>query len=165
MSASAGRRPADLEIASGECPPTLHRATPNERHTGSIRFGHAVAVTTLSELSNIASLLHDEWFHIERLEHNAEHREVRLPIYAGRWKKRWFIETGQPPEEPTPPPTATLVVRNVTDVSVKDDADVGWYGVSHLEHDQVSGELRIISNIPCEVVVETDELDVELLRP
>jgi hypothetical protein len=124
-----------------------------------------VAVTTLSELANISSLLHDEWFHVERLEHNAEQCEVRLPIYAGRWKKRWFIESGRPPQEPPPPPSATLVVRNITDVSVEDDADVGWYGVSHLAYDEESAELRVVSNIPCEIVVVTDELDVELLGP
>lgn len=136
-----------------------------QRHFGVSRLGHAVPVTTRSELSDISSLLHDEWFHVERLDHNAEQREVRLPIYAGRWKKRWFMETGRPPDEPPPPPTATLVVRNVNEVSVEDDADVGWYGVSHLAYNEESAELRVIANIPCEIVVRTDELDVELLRP
>lgn len=119
-------------------------------------------MTTLSDIAAISSQLHDEWFHIERLEHDVERRELRLPIYAGRWKKRWFIETGRPPEEPPPPPAATLLVRNVTDVSVEDEADVGWYGVSHLAHDEASGELRVVSNIPCEIVIRGQDLDVEL---
>jgi len=135
----------------------------NERPFGGRRLGHAVQVTTPSELAEISSVLHDEWFHVERLEHDAGAGEVRLPIYAGRWKKRWFIETGRPPEEPPPPPSATLVVRNVTRVSVEDDADVGWYGVSHLSYDKEAAELRIISNIPCEIVVGTQGLDVEVL--
>jgi hypothetical protein len=121
-------------------------------------------MTTPSELADISAAIHDEWFDIERLEHDAERNELRLPVYAARWEKRWIIETGRPPEDPPPPPMATLVVRNVNDVSVEDEADIRWYGFGRLRYESGTGELRIVSNVPCEVVVRCSELDVELRR-
>lgn len=126
--------------------------------------GHAVEMTTPSELADISGAIHDEWFAIERLEHDAERKELRVPIYAGHLKNRWFIEVGRPPEDPPPPPVAKLVVRNVIDVSVEDEAEIGWYDVNRLEFESGSGELRIVSNVPCEVVVRCLELDVQLRR-
>jgi len=121
-------------------------------------------MTTPSELADITAAIHDEYFHIERLEHDAERAELRLPIYSGRWRKRWIGWAGRPPEDPPPPPIGTLVVRNVTKVSVDDEADVGWYGIGRLVFEEASGELRIVSNIPCEIVVRCQALDVELCQ-
>ncbi len=121
-------------------------------------------MTTPSELADISAAIHDEYFDIERLEHDADRAELRLPIFAGRRKKWWVIETDRPPKDPPPPPTRTLVVRNVTGISVEDKADIGWYDVGRLEYEAGSGQLTIISNVPCEIVVRCQELEVELLR-
>lgn len=57
------------------------------------------------------------------------------------------------------------MVRNVTGISVEDKADIGWYDVvGRLEYEAGSGQLTIISNVPCEIVVCCQELEVELLR-
>jgi hypothetical protein len=121
-------------------------------------------MTTAAELAEISDALHDEWFLIDRLEHDAERAELRLPIYAGRWKKRWFGWIGEPLEDPPPPPMATLVVGKVTSVSVDDGAEIGSYTVNRLVYDATSGELRVVSNVPCEIVMQCQELDVELVR-
>jgi hypothetical protein len=123
-----------------------------------------VDVTTPAELADISAAIHDEYFDIERLEHDADRGELRLAIYPGRRKKWWFIETGRPPENPPPPPIGTLVVQNVLDVSVRDEADIGWYDVGRLEYEADAGELRIVSNVPCEIVIRCQELNVELVR-
>ena len=119
-------------------------------------------VTTPTELADISAAIHDEYFDIERLEHDPDRAEVRLAIYPGRLKNWWVVETCRPPADPPPPPMGTLVVRNVVDVSVEDQAEIGWYDVGGLEYE--AGELRIVSNLPCEIVVRCRELDVELVR-
>lgn len=91
--------------------------------SASCPSGHDVDMTTPSELADISAAIHDEYFDIERLEHDADRAELRLPIFAGRRKKWWVIETDRPPEDPPPPPTGTLVVRNVTGISVEDKGD------------------------------------------
>ncbi len=85
--------------------------------------------------------IHDEYFELDPLEHDADRGELRLAIYRGRRKKWWFIETGRPPENPLPPPIGTLVVHNVLAVSVNDEADIGWYDVNRLEYEADAGEL------------------------
>lgn len=59
---------------------------------------------------------------------------------------------------------ATLVVGKVTSVSVDDGAEIGSYTVNRLVYDATSGELRVVSNVPCEIVMQCQELDVELVR-
>ena len=120
-------------------------------------------MTTPTELTDISAAIHDEYFDIERLEHDPDRAELRLAIYPGRLRNWWVVEIGRPPLDPPPPPMGTLVVRDVVDVSVKDQADIGWYDVGRLEYEAESGELRIISNVPCEIVVRCLELDVELV--
>lgn len=122
-----------------------------------------VVTTTAEELAEISSALHDEWFLLDQLEHDVDHAELRLPIYARRWRKRWLVWIGEPLGDPPPPPTAILLVRRVAGFSVEDQAEVGSYGLSHLAYDPAVAELRIVSNLPCEIVVRTQELDVELL--
>jgi hypothetical protein len=107
--------------------------------------------------------IHDDWFDPERLERVGQ-SELRLPIYACLWRKRWWGWTGSIPGDPPPAPSAVLVVRSVLEVSVEDDAQIGWCGVSHLAFEPSARELRLVSNIPCEVVVRVRELDVELIR-
>lgn len=48
---------------------------------------------------------------------------------------------------------------------VVDHAEIGWYDVRRVTFDPADGELRIVSNIPCEIIVECDELDIEFAHP
>jgi hypothetical protein len=129
-----------------------------------VSVGDAVEMTTPSELAEISAAIHDEWFDVGSLKHDADRGELQLPIYFGQWTKRWIGWSSEPPADPLPPPDGTLVIRNVIEFLVEDAADVGWYNVSHLAQDADSGELRVVSNIPCEIVVRSHELDVEFLR-
>lgn len=122
-------------------------------------------MTTPAEIGEISDEIHDEWFLLDRLVHDAEAAELRLPIYAARWRKRWFVWIGERLEDPPPSPMATLLVRQVRSVSVEDEADINSYPVNRVVHDPGTGALRIVSNFPCEIVVECDALDVQLLRP
>ncbi len=55
-------------------------------------------------------------------------------------------------------------MRNVVSVSVEDEGDIGWDYVGHLMYDAGLSELRIVSNVPCEIVVRCHLLDVDLIR-
>ena len=121
-------------------------------------------MTTPLEFADLSASLHDKYFHIERLVLQADQAELRLPIYAGRSRQGWLIETSRPPEEPPPPPVHLLVVRNVIDVSIEDEANIGWYDVNQLQYDPATEKLRLVSSAPCQVVVRCRTLDVELLR-
>ena len=116
-----------------------------------------------SDLVEISAAIHDEYFELERLEHDADRGELRLTIYPGR-RKRWlFIESGRPPADPLPPPIGTLVVRDVLAVSVIDDADIGWYDVNRIEYRADTEEVVIVSNVACEIVARCRGLNVELV--
>lgn len=120
-------------------------------------------MTTVSELAEVSAAIHDEYFNLEHLRHLVDSAELHLSIYAGRRRKHWLIETSRRPDEPLPPPMGTLVVRNVIDVSVEDEAGIGWFDINRLDWDVVSGELRIVSNVPCEIVARCRGLDVEFV--
>jgi hypothetical protein len=117
------------------------------------------AMTKASDLDDISAAIHDEYFHVDLLERGD--RAVRLPVYAGRVKKGWMAWSSRPPAEPPPPPLGVLVVGQVVDVSVEDEAGTGWFGINGLKWEPATGTLRIVSNIPCEIVVRCESLDVE----
>ncbi|HKY16326.1 MAG TPA: hypothetical protein VJM33_15475 [Microthrixaceae bacterium] len=117
-------------------------------------------MTSQAELSEISASLHDEYFDIDRLDYDVERREVRLPIFRGRWRKGLFWWTGRPPEASTPPFCA-LVVRGVEEVIVNDDAEIGLYDIGSVEYDDESHVVRIRSNVPCEIIARCTRLDVE----
>lgn len=119
-------------------------------------------MATSSEIAEIFDSVHDQYFDIDRLEFDADRGEVRLPIYAGRVSKRWLGWSSRPPAEPPPPPIGILIVRNIVGVSVEDDADIGWYDINHGSYDAVRGELRIVSNVPCEIVLRGRDIEASL---
>lgn len=120
-------------------------------------------MTDTADLDGISAAIHDECFHVDRLE-RGEPGLVRLPIYAGRVKKGWLgWSSSRPPTDPPPSPLGVLVVGNVVDVSVEDEAGTGWFGINGLKWEPATGTLRIVSNIPCEIVVRCEGLDVELI--
>jgi hypothetical protein len=120
-------------------------------------------MTTSSEIAEIFDSVHDQYFDIDRLEFDADRGEVRLPIYAGRESKRWLgWSTSRPPTEPLPPPIGILIVQDVVGVSVEDEADIGWYDINHGSYDVERGELRIVSNVPCDIVVRGRDIKVSL---
>ena len=121
-------------------------------------------VTTQAELSKISNALHDEWFLVDELEHDIAQAEIRLPIYASHWKRRLFVWVADRLNDPPPPRSATLVVRGVTSVAVDDEAGVGTYMVTRVTYDVDSGELRIESGPPCDIIIMCEELDIDLVH-
>ena len=125
---------------------------------------HDVGVTTLEELADISDAVCDQYFDVERLEHDVDKGELRIAIYPGRRKTRWMIEVTRPPQAPLPAPIGTLIVREVEEVSVQDEPKIGWYPVSGLEFDPDASRLAVVSNVPCEIVIRCRELDIEFIR-
>lgn len=123
-----------------------------------------MGVTTLEELADISDAVCDQYFDVERLEHDVDEGELRIAVYPGRRKTRWMIEVTRPPQAPLPAPIGTLIVREVEEVSVKDEPKIGWYPVSGLEFDPDASRLAVVSDVPCEIVIRCRELDVELIR-
>lgn len=121
-------------------------------------------MTTPAELSEISDELHDEWFLIDELEHIIDQAEVRLPIYASRWKRHLIVWVADRLSDPPPPPTATLIVRGVTSVAVDDEAEVGTYMVNRVTYDLDSFELRIEPGPPCDIIIQCEELDIDLVH-
>lgn len=132
-----------------------HRAKPAREHNHQ--------VTRRSGLDAINELVHDEFFELDRLSHNLARREVRLPVFRGKWTKALVGWRSHGPSDPPGAPFGTLVVRSVVAVRVHDEAEIGWYDIGRLTFDPASRELRITSNVPCEIVVECDELNVEFI--
>jgi hypothetical protein len=115
-------------------------------------------------LSEINAAIHDEWFDVERIAHDAERAEMRLAFYRGRRTGRILKVERAPLADDVPEPFGELIVRGVVDIHVEDDADVGWYTVERLEFDQDAGKLTLRSNIPLVIVVEVRSLDVEFVN-
>jgi len=121
-------------------------------------------MTDVAELASISAAIHDEYFDLDRLVHDADRSELRLTIYPGRYRRVWLVETYRPPVDPLPTPLGELVVRNVVAVTINDDAGIGWFDVGGLAFAPNTSELRLWSSVPLEIRVHVQALDVELVR-
>jgi hypothetical protein len=122
-------------------------------------------VTDAVDLERISAAVHDAWFELDRVEHDAETGEVRLTVYPADRKRGQLIESGHAPREPLPRPLGELVVRNVVHLDVADDAGIGWFDVGGIALDPTTNVVRLWSHYPLEIRLTVEGIDVELLRP
>jgi len=121
-------------------------------------------VSEVRDLQAITSLIHDEYFDVDQVTHDPIAHEVRVSIYRGTHKKRWIFSTSSAPKEPLPEPLGVLVIGGVEAMMIEDKAQIGWVDISRITYDAENGEVRLTSNIPVDVRMQVQALDVELVR-
>lgn len=122
-------------------------------------------VTGDAELARIGTAIHDEWFDVNSVVRDMERAELRLTIYPGRRGGSVFLTDRPPVDEQLPSAIGELVIREVADVVIKDDAGIGWFDVGGLSFDSATSLLRLWSNFPLEILIKVRKLSVKLLSP
>lgn len=119
----------------------------------------------ITDLAEINIEIHDEWFDLDRLDHDTERSEVRVTIYRGRKAGRFFTFWREPAEDGTATVVGELIIRQVVRLAIEDEAEIGWYDVHRLRFDPEAHEVRLCSNVPLEIAIGVRALDVELRTP
>ncbi len=98
-------------------------------------------ITTLPEIN---AEIHDKWFDVDRLVHDAERAELRLAFYPGRRTGRILKVERAPVDDDLAGPIGELIVRGILGAHIKDDAEVGWYTVEGLAFDQDNSKHPVV---------------------
>lgn len=118
--------------------------------------------TVSDELRHIADFLHDRWFDLEDVKFADARSELRVPFLdrrpgSGRFRRRLGrAETG-------PQVAGTLVVSHVVSYSIDDRAGVRWFDFDWITYDEHTRCLSIRSNIPLEMLIAVEDLNVSLM--
>jgi hypothetical protein len=103
----------------------------------------------LANLESLQSLIHDYWFDLDQVLHDAQQRTVRLGL--GGHKRGPYDQR-------------IIMVTHVLRVSVMDEAEIQLYDMNRIE---AAGRIRLVSNFPLEIrlaVSSGSELSIEVLR-
>jgi hypothetical protein len=112
-----------------------------------------------SELPALADHLHDRYFDIEELTVDRETKQLRLPLYDRRPNVGWL---GQLVGRQPPSPAAELQVDRVVAYAVHDRAGVRWFDIDGLYADASTDKLILRSNLPLELVITVDGVEVSI---
>jgi len=115
-------------------------------------------------VSDINAAIHDDWFDLDSMVHDVAQEEMRLKIYFGRRTGRVLKVSRPPIEKDRQVPIGELIVRGAVQVTIEDDADIGWYDVDRVDFDGAAGQVVLRSNFPLEITIQVKKLDVELVR-
>jgi hypothetical protein len=117
----------------------------NELVTEDDFYGDAAGLALLS------SRLHDWWFDADAIRWDAARSRVEIDI---------FTERPRAGKDTVP---ARLIIGNVMDWSLRDEAGIGWVDLSSLSCDDESSQITLRSNFPLSVEVAVLGVDVQLL--
>ena len=118
--------------------------------------------TASDELESIAGFLHDRWFDLEEVTFDNARNELHVPFLdrrpgSGRIRRRLAGRA-----EAEPQVAGELVVSHVVSYSIDDRAGVQWFDFNWISYDEQTRRLSIRSNIPLEVLITVEDLDVSL---
>jgi hypothetical protein len=119
--------------------------------------------TVSDELESIAGFLHDRWFDLEEVRLDNTRNELRVPFLdrrpgSGRIRRRLAGRAEEGPQV-----AGELVVSNVVGYSIDDRAGVRWFDFKWISYDDQTRRLSIRSNMPLEVLIIVEDLDVSLM--
>ena len=120
-------------------------------------------MTSDVDLTRVASWIHDQWFDLDQVIHDADRSELRPTIYPGRQSGGFFKVARAPSTEQLPVAIGELIVRNVAAVTIRDDAGIGWFDIGGLAFDPGTNQVRLWSNFPLEICIQVRKLDVALV--
>jgi hypothetical protein len=97
-----------------------------------------------AKLLAILDCVHDQSYELDRLQFDQSRHELRIPIQQSRSKN-----------------AGTLVVRNVSAFSVRDEALIGEGDINTITYE--TSTVVIKGAIPVDVTIEVSSLDIEFI--
>ena len=103
--------------------------------------------------------MHDCWFDLDAARWDHERRRFELPFGRGAERSWLGIVSSKRPSHHD----CALVIDRVTDVVVEDAAQIGSYDVNSISYDAAKRAIVIEANVPLEIIVEVNDVDVGVL--
>jgi hypothetical protein len=134
------------------------------KETRVAQVSNGYRATTPEALEYLTGLIHDVWFDLADVVRTPERREVTIPLVHGAEKRGRF---GWRSTVMGTRSAGVLVVRNVREIEVDDQARVGDYEVDRVvvieNHD--ARVLQLHATIPLRFDFYVDDIDVEFVPP
>ena len=89
-------------------------------------------VTAEGDLGVLTDLIHDLWFRLDSVEHDEATRSIVIPFKNAGMGSSLVDSLVSKPRGGEGPPRASLVVRNVESVHIRDTEKVGDYDFNKL---------------------------------
>lgn len=122
-----------------------------------------LSAATPGRVNDFNHLIHDEWFDLERIQHDPENKIVIVPYrrkhHAGPEKisrKRLIYMVKEKDVI-----QSQLRVHHVTDCQIIDPAQIGRYTFNRVEFDQRTNKLLILCDPALEIRLNVSELLIE----
>jgi hypothetical protein len=112
-------------------------------------------------LGEIADCIHDRYFELDGIEHDAEDRILTIPYPRERPELARVESTGLVLERVHVPMVRWFLrVHRVRDYSIRDTERVGQYDFDGLAYDATGRRITVKTNIPLGFTVDVDALHV-----
>jgi hypothetical protein len=121
-----------------------------------------VHATTAEELAQVAALIHDHWFDLEAVIFVEDRRRVTIPVLRGRIRAKGRRRANEPGRSDRTDAMGVLVVRDVSDLQVRDSAGIRWFDFFGISYDVSERHVSIRSNFPLELIATVTGLSVSV---
>ena len=119
-----------------------------------------IKITSINDIAKILDYVHDRIFQLSDIAFNKEQGTLSIPITivtdASTDEKRYlFVKTWK-----NSVVESKLVIRHITDYTLKDDAQIGEANINTITGE--NGSVVIVCSVPVEIRVAVTDLEIEL---